>query len=69
MDLYFKNEKYQEILDAFDQLQVKKLAETKFPREAVVLTTGACYKLVSFKSGPIMLFVTNIDYTFIIYYI
>ncbi|KAG8180881.1 hypothetical protein JTE90_015806 [Oedothorax gibbosus] len=45
MDLYFKNDKYQEILDAFDILQSKKLAETMFPREGLVLTVGACYKL------------------------
>ncbi|XP_042909663.1 pentatricopeptide repeat-containing protein 2, mitochondrial isoform X2 [Parasteatoda tepidariorum] len=45
MDIYFKNGKYEEILDAFDQLQAKKIAETKFPREGVVLATGACYKL------------------------
>lgn len=48
MDLYFKNAMYQEIIDAFDALQSKKLAETMFPREGLVLTAGACYKLVSY---------------------
>ncbi|GFW70602.1 pentatricopeptide repeat-containing protein 2, mitochondrial [Trichonephila clavipes] len=53
MDLCFKNAMYQEIVDAFEVLKTKQLAETKFPREAVVLTTGACYKLNTSESFQI----------------
>ncbi|CAL1279071.1 unnamed protein product [Larinioides sclopetarius] len=45
MDLCFKTGMYEEIIKAFEELQSKKLGETQFPREAVVLTTGACFKL------------------------
>ncbi|XP_054721176.1 pentatricopeptide repeat-containing protein 2, mitochondrial-like isoform X2 [Uloborus diversus] len=45
MDLYFKNEMFPEIVEAFKSMQAKQLAETKFPREAMVLATGACYKM------------------------
>lgn len=45
MDLCFKNAMYQEVIDAFEGLKKKQLGETKFPREAVVLTAGSCYKL------------------------
>jgi len=45
MDLYFKNGMYLEVLEAFEELKSKELVETKFPREAMVLATGACYKI------------------------
>ncbi|KFM72039.1 Pentatricopeptide repeat-containing protein 2, partial [Stegodyphus mimosarum] len=45
MDLCFKNGEYDQILGFFKDMQNKQIAETKFPREAVVLTVGACYKL------------------------
>lgn len=45
MDLYFKSGMYQEVLDAFEELRSKRLADTKFPRDPMVLATGACYKI------------------------
>lgn len=61
MDLYFKNGMYQEILEAFEELKSKNIAETKYPREAMVLATGACYKIVSLS---IKLFILLIWYIF-----
>ncbi|GIX98257.1 pentatricopeptide repeat-containing protein 2, mitochondrial [Caerostris darwini] len=45
MNLCFKNGKYSEVIKSFEECQQKKLGDSKFPREVVVLTTGACYKL------------------------
>jgi pentatricopeptide repeat protein len=47
MDLYFKSGMYQEVLEAFEELRSKRLADTKFPRDPMVLATGACYKIVN----------------------
>lgn len=45
MDLLFKSEMYQEVLELDKQAQAKQLVETRFPRDIVSLSTAACYKL------------------------
>lgn len=45
MDLYFKSNMYEQVLHAFDELQSKQLADTKYPRDPLVLAAGACYKI------------------------
>jgi len=45
MDLYFKSGMYQEVLQAFEELRSKQLADTKLPRDPMVLAAGACYKI------------------------
>lgn len=48
MDLLFKNEMYNEILDVFGIIKGKQIQDAKYPKNVVVLTFAACYKLVSF---------------------
>lgn len=50
MDLLFKEQRYQDVLNIFNSMQQKHLYGTKYPRECVVLALGACYKLVSASS-------------------
>ena len=45
MDLYFKSGMYKEVLEAFEELRGKQLADTKYPRDPLVLATAACYKI------------------------
>ncbi|XP_064475142.1 pentatricopeptide repeat-containing protein 2, mitochondrial-like [Ornithodoros turicata] len=45
MDLLYKTERYQDLLNLFDAMQEKQLYGTKFPRECVVLALASCYKL------------------------
>ncbi|KAH8038664.1 hypothetical protein HPB51_002808 [Rhipicephalus microplus] len=45
MDLLFKEQRYQDVVDIFNSMQQKQLYGTKYPRECVVLALGACYKL------------------------
>ncbi|XP_037562680.1 pentatricopeptide repeat-containing protein 2, mitochondrial [Dermacentor silvarum] len=50
MDLLFKEQRYQDVVDIFKSMQQKQLYGTKYPRECVVLALGACYKLNSRES-------------------
>lgn len=50
MDLLFKEQRYQDVLDIFNSMQQKQLYGTKYPRECVVLALGACYKLNTHES-------------------
>lgn len=45
MDLLFKNEMYNEVIEVFDVIQKKQVQGSKFPKNAVVLVLAACYKL------------------------
>ncbi|XP_076338098.1 pentatricopeptide repeat-containing protein 2, mitochondrial-like [Tachypleus tridentatus] len=45
LDLLFKHQRYQDLVDCYEQLRKKQLYGTKFPRECMVLVLAACYKL------------------------
>lgn len=45
LDLLFKNERYQEVIDIFRILQEKRLQGAKFPNNCFTLTMASCYKL------------------------
>lgn len=47
LDLLFKQERYQDILDLFNYMRQNYPLETKYPRDALLLVMGACYKLVN----------------------
>ena len=49
MDLLYKKERYQEVLEVFDLLLKQQFQGAKFPRNPVVLAFAACYKLVGFS--------------------
>lgn len=49
MDLLFKNEKFNEIIDVYKSIQEKQLQIAKFPRGVMMLVFAACYKLVRFE--------------------
>jgi len=51
MDLLFQNERYQDMLDVFDIIKRRQHQEGKFPKNVVILTFAACFKLVSTFSG------------------
>jgi pentatricopeptide repeat domain-containing protein 2 len=55
MDLLFQNERYQDMLDVFEIIKQRQHQEGKFPKNVVILTFAACFKLVSTFSS--MLFV------------
>lgn len=46
MDLLFKNEKFDQILDVYKSIQEKQLQIAKFPKGVMMLVFAACYKLV-----------------------
>ena len=47
LDLLFKQQRYQDILDLFNYMRQNYPLETKYPRDALLLIIGACYKLVN----------------------
>jgi hypothetical protein len=51
MDLLFQNEKYEDILDVFEIVKQRQHQEAKYPKNVVILTFAACFKLVSTSSG------------------
>ncbi|KDR07029.1 pentatricopeptide repeat-containing protein 2, mitochondrial-like [Zootermopsis nevadensis] len=54
MDLLFENERYQDILDVFEIIKGRQHQEAKYPKNVVILTFAACFKLnteESFKFG------------------
>lgn len=53
MDLLFQNERYQDILDVFEIIKRRQHQEGKFPKNVVILTFAACFKLVSTFSGMV----------------
>lgn len=47
LDLLYKNEKYQDMLTVFEMIKDKQIQSARFPKNVVVLTMAACYKLNS----------------------
>ncbi|XP_049813223.1 pentatricopeptide repeat-containing protein 2, mitochondrial-like isoform X1 [Schistocerca nitens] len=47
LDLLYKNEKYQDMLTVFEMIKDKQIQNARFPKNVVVLTMAACYKLNS----------------------
>jgi pentatricopeptide repeat domain-containing protein 2 len=47
MDLLFENGRYQDILDVFEIIKQRQHQEAKYPKNVVILTFAACFKLVS----------------------
>lgn len=45
LDLLFETQKYKELLETYDFIQARQVSGGKFPKHAIVLTFGACYKL------------------------
>ncbi|PSN51224.1 hypothetical protein C0J52_10560 [Blattella germanica] len=45
MDLLFEHRRYQDVLDVFEIVRARQHQDTKFPRNVVILTYAACYKL------------------------
>ena len=56
MDILFQNERYQDMLDVFEIIKRRQHQEGKFPKNVVILTFAACFKLVSMFSGMIFIF-------------
>jgi pentatricopeptide repeat domain-containing protein 2 len=54
MDLLFENGRYQDILDVFEIIKQRQHQEAKYPKNVVVLTFAACYKLVSISSSILL---------------
>lgn len=46
LDLLYENEMYNDILETFHLIKEKQISGSKYPRNIVVLTLAACYKLV-----------------------
>lgn len=44
MDLLFKNNKYDQVLEVFEIIKSKQIQNAKYPKHAVVLTLAALYK-------------------------
>jgi pentatricopeptide repeat domain-containing protein 2 len=55
MDLLYENGRYQDILDVFEIIKQRQHQEAKYPKNVVVLTFAACYKLVSISSSIMLL--------------
>jgi pentatricopeptide repeat protein len=55
MDLLFQNEKYEDMLDVFEIIKQRQHQEAKFPKNVVVLTFAACFKLVSTSSSVVII--------------
>lgn len=47
MNLLYENKKYSEVLEVYEIVKNKQLEGSKYPRNIVVLTLAACYKMVS----------------------
>ncbi|CAG9860819.1 unnamed protein product [Phyllotreta striolata] len=45
LDLLYENEKYNEVLECFQFIKEKQLEGVRYPKNVVVLTMAACYKL------------------------
>lgn len=50
MDLLYENSRYQEILDVFDIIKNRQHQDAKYPKNVVILTFAACYKLNTAES-------------------
>jgi hypothetical protein len=57
MDLLFENGRYQNILDVFEIVKQRQHQEGKYPKNVVILTFAACYKLVSTSSSIMLLLI------------
>jgi hypothetical protein len=55
MDLLFENRRYQDILDVFEIIKQRQHQEAKYPKNVVILTFAACFKLVSVASSITLL--------------
>jgi hypothetical protein len=55
MDLLFENERYQDILDVFEIIKLRQHQEAKYPKNVVILTFAACFKLVSLCARILLL--------------
>jgi len=53
MDLLFKNERYQEVIDIFRIVQEKRLQGAKFPNNCFTLVMASCYRLNTLESFEI----------------
>lgn len=47
LDLLYENKKYDGILEAANLIKEKQIEGSQYPRNIVVLTLAACYKIVS----------------------
>jgi hypothetical protein len=56
MDLLFQNERYQDMLDVFEIIKQRQHQEAKFPKNVVILTFAACFKMVSISSSTVIIF-------------
>jgi pentatricopeptide repeat protein len=55
MDLLFENGRYQDILEVFEIIKQRQHQEAKYPKNVVILTFAACFKLVSASSRIMLL--------------
>lgn len=49
MDLLFKNEMYDDVMQIMDIVKDKQITGSRFPRNVVVLAMAAAYKQVSYE--------------------
>lgn len=47
LDLLYENKKYDDVLEAVDIIKNKQIEGSQYPRNIVVLSSAACYKIVS----------------------
>ncbi|XP_017776862.1 PREDICTED: pentatricopeptide repeat-containing protein 2, mitochondrial-like [Nicrophorus vespilloides] len=59
MDLMYNNQRYQDILDLFEDIRERQIESTQFPRNIIVLTLAACYKLNTKESWDFALNLWN----------
>lgn len=45
LDLLYENQKYNEVLEAYQLIRDRQIEGIRFPKNVVVLTMAACYKL------------------------
>ncbi|XP_037083376.1 pentatricopeptide repeat-containing protein 2, mitochondrial-like isoform X1 [Pollicipes pollicipes] len=50
LDLLYKQGRYQDVLDTFDEVQTRQLHGSKYPADCVALAMAACYQLNSAAS-------------------
>lgn len=50
LDLLYENQKYKELLEAFDIIKEKQLEGHKYPKNVIVLVLAACYRMNSKES-------------------
>lgn len=53
LDLLYESEKYEQVLEAYKIIRDRQIEGIKFPKNVVVLTLAACYKLVGFLMSKI----------------